>query len=58
MGLSEEEFWKLYPRKLGALLEVHAYINGAGKDEETDKSKLKEKPKVNKGYIDQAIPFI
>ncbi|WP_353928758.1 hypothetical protein [Desulfofundulus kuznetsovii] len=27
LGMSEEEFWRCTPRKLHALLEVHARIN-------------------------------
>lgn len=43
----------MYPRKLGALLDVHVQINGGDKKEDSknDKSELK------KGYIDQVLAF-
>lgn len=54
---SEAAFWKMTPRKLRALVDVHAEINGA-KDDEQEHSRPRtpahNRPKV--GFIDQVIP--
>lgn len=54
--MSEEKFWNCTPRKLNALLKVHAIVNG-GDDEDTKPTpKGQQKSKVQ--YIDQVLPFI
>ena len=56
--MPEEEFWKTSPRKLNALLELHARLNGAG-DEEVEESKQRKGTDTKKtGYIDQVLPFM
>ncbi|WP_179631857.1 hypothetical protein [Clostridium peptidivorans] len=46
--MSEEQFWRSTPRKIGTLWDLHSRFNGL---------KFKENKKEEKVYIDQ-IPFL
>lgn len=49
LNLTEEEFWKSTPRKIGALWRIHAKFNGwKFKEENEQEERL---------YIDQ-VPFL
>ena len=49
LSFTEEQFWRMTPRKLFALYDMHCKCNGLGKYSEGHK----ESNGVRKGYIDE-----